>query len=119
MKALYDLAGDHEEIRRAVVSRLYYAAHHLSRLLLRKSGLRTEAWRRDIHRRVIHEIDAQFVKTGQMDSEVLSLLKAMRRLRVRADYQLRSSIHKGDTEEMFSLFRTYLDACKNLLEGIL
>ena len=117
MKALYDLAGDHEGIRRTVVSRLYYAAHHLSRLLLRKSGLRTETWRKNVHQRVIGELGRRFAATGRMDSEVFAFLDTMRRLRVQADYELRQVIPESDVENMFELFDAYFGECKRLLGG--
>jgi len=49
MKDLYGLAGNHEVIRRTVISRIYYSAHHLSRYLLRRISLRLETWRRNVH----------------------------------------------------------------------
>ncbi len=119
MKALYDLAGDHEEIRRAVVSRLYYAAHHLSRLLLRKSGLRTEAWRKNVHQRVIGELGRRFAETGRMDHEIFASLDTMRRLRVRADYQLHRVITESNVENTIGMFDAYFGECKRLLEGII
>ena len=88
MEELYGLAGNHEVIRRTVISRIYYSAHHLSRHLLRSVGLRPETWRRNVHQRVIGEIRKQFVATHMMNNQIVSFLKDMRRYRVRADYQL-------------------------------
>ena len=119
MKALYDLAGDHEGIRRTVVSRLYYAAHHLGRLLLRKKGLRPETWRKNVHHRVIGELKRRFSAAGRMDLEIFASLDTMRRLRVRADYQLYRVITESNVESMFELFDVYFRECKQLLEVML
>jgi len=88
MNNLYGLAGNHEVIRRTIISRIYYSVHHLSRYLLRKVGLRPETWRRSVHKRVIDEIERRFVATNLMDPKIFVFLKDMRHHRVIADYQL-------------------------------
>ena len=118
MKELYGLAGNHEVIRRTIISRIYYSAHHLSRYLLRSVGLRPDTWRRNVHQRVIDEMRRQFVTTNMMNAEVAAFLKDMRRNRVNADYQLRTTISESDVEDMFEIFDAYLNECKQLLEVI-
>ena len=115
MKDLYGLAGNHEVIRRTIISRIYYSAHHLSRYLLRRVGLRPETWRRNVHQRVIYEIQRRFVATNMMNAQMIPLLRDMRRNRVNADYQLRTTISEGDVEYMFDMFDVYLNECRRLL----
>ncbi len=118
MKDLYGLAGNHEVICRTILSRIYYSAHHLSRYILRRVGLRPDTWRRNVHQRVIDEMRRQFVVTNMMNVEVAAFLKDMRRNRVNADYQLRTTISESDVEGMFEIFDVYLNECKQLLEVI-
>ncbi len=118
MKNLYGLAGNHEVIRRTIISRIYYSAHHLSRYLMRRVGLRPDTWRRNVHQRVIDEIQKRFVATNLMDAQMIPLLRNMRRHRVNADYQLRTTINEGDVEDMFEMFDAYLRECRRLLEVV-
>ncbi|MBC8427734.1 hypothetical protein H8D98_00585 [bacterium] len=129
MKNLYGLAGSQEVIRRTIISRIYYSAHHLSRYLLRQVGLRPDTWRRNVHQRVIDEMQRQFVATNMMNSEVTAFLKDMfaslsdyfvnrRRNRVKADYQLHLAIRERHVENIFDIFDTYLNECRQLLEVI-
>ncbi len=118
MKELYGLAGNHEVIRRTILSRIYYSVHHLSRYLLRRIGLRPETWRRNVHQRVIDEMRRQFVRTNMMNVEVAAFLTDMRRHRVNADYQLHTIISEGDVDDMFEIFDAYLNECRRLLEVI-
>ena len=118
MKALYDLAGNHEVIRRTVISRIYYSTHHLSRYLLSKVGLRPEIWRRNVHKRVADEIERRFVTANMMNTEIFLFLKDMRRYRVRADYQLHLTISEYHVENMFDMSDAYLNECRRVLEVI-
>jgi uncharacterized protein (UPF0332 family) len=118
MKDLYGLAGNHEVIRRTIVSRIYYSAHHLSRYLLRRVGLRPETWRRNVHQRVIDEIHRQFAATNMMNAQIIPFLEIMRRHRVNADYQLHLTISESDVEEIFDIFDAYLNECRRVLEVI-
>lgn len=118
MKDLYGLAGNHEVIRRTIISRIYYSAHHLGRHLLRRVGLRPETWRRNVHQRVIDEIHRQFVTENLMNVQIVPFLEIMRRHRVNADYQLHLTISEGDVEEMFDIFDAYLNEYRRLLEVI-
>ena len=118
MKDLYGLAGHHEVIRRTIISRIYYSAHHLSRYLLMRLGLRPETWRMNIHQRVSDEIRRQFVVTNLMDRDIFSFLEFMRRSRVRADYQLHLTISEENVENMFERFDAYLNECRQVLEVI-
>ncbi|MBM3237204.1 hypothetical protein FJZ31_13005 [Candidatus Poribacteria bacterium] len=78
MNNLYGLAGSHEVIRRTIISRIYYSAHHLRHYPLRRVGLHPETWRRNIHQRVIDEIGQRFVATNLMNSEIFLFLEDMR-----------------------------------------
>jgi uncharacterized protein (UPF0332 family) len=118
MRELYGLAGNHEVIRRTIISRIYYSAHHLSRYLLRQMGLRPETWRRNVHQRVINEIRRRFVATNLMNARMIPLLRDMRRHRVNADYQLRTTVGFSDVEYMLERFDIYLDECRRVLGGI-
>jgi len=112
IKDLYGLAGNHEVIRRTIISRIYYSAHHLSRYILRRIGLRPEIWRRNVHQRVIDEIQRRFVTANLMNVQIVPFLEIMRRHRVNADYQLHLTISEGDVKEMFD---AYLNECRRLL----
>ncbi len=118
MKELYGLAGNHEVIRRTIISRIYYSAHHLSRYLLMRLGLRPETWRMNIHQRVIDEIRRQFVMTNLMNPQIATFLEDMRRYRVRSDYQLHLTISEGNVENMFEWFDAYLNECRQVLGAI-
>jgi uncharacterized protein (UPF0332 family) len=118
MRSLFDLAGNHEVVRRTILSRVYYSAHHLSRYLLRHVGLRPETWRRNVHRRVIDEMERRFVNTGMMNNDVFSVLEDMRRYRVRADYQLHLTVNEGDVANIFRMLDNYFNECRNILEVI-
>ncbi|MFQ6042643.1 MAG: hypothetical protein ACE5PV_17440 [Candidatus Poribacteria bacterium] len=115
MKDLYGLAGNHEVIRRTIISRIYYSVHHLSRYLLRRVGLRPETWRRNVHQRVIDEINRQFVTANLMNVQIAPFLEIMRRHRVNADYQLHLTISEDDVEEMFDISGAYFNECRRLL----
>ena len=118
VKDLYGLAGNHEVIRRTVISRIYYSAHHLSRYILSRIGLRPETWRRNVHKRVADEIEKRFVAANMMNIEIFQFLEDMRRYRVRADYQLHLTISEGDVENTFKLFDAYYNECRQVLEVI-
>ena len=118
MRDLYGLAGNHEVIRRTIISRIYCSAHHLSRCLLRRVGLRPDIGRRNVHQRVIDEIRRRFVATNLMNTQMIPLLRDMRRHRVNADYQLRTTTGFADVEYMFETFNVYLNECRQLLEAI-
>ncbi|MBM3236913.1 hypothetical protein FJZ31_11535 [Candidatus Poribacteria bacterium] len=44
-----------QPIYRIILSRLYYAAHHVGRLMLRNVGLAPEQWRANVHQQVLDE----------------------------------------------------------------
>jgi len=64
-----------QPIYRIILSRLYYAAHHVGRLLLRNVGLSPEQWRVNVHRRVLDELEQRFVNTGIMKRHALEALE--------------------------------------------
>ena len=74
-----------QPIYRVILSRLYYAAHHIGRALLRNAGLAPEHWRVDVQRRVLNELEHRFVNTGTMSRNALEALENLQRMRVRAD----------------------------------
>ena len=80
--------------------------------------MRPETWQVNSHQRVIAEIEGRFVVTNLMDAEIFQFLENMRRNRVNADYQLRSTIRRSDVEDMLQMIDTYLNECKRLLEVI-
>jgi uncharacterized protein (UPF0332 family) len=104
-----------QPIYRIILSRLYYAAHHVGRALLRHAGLAPEQWRVNVHRRVLDELERRFVNTGAMRLYVLENLEQLRRRRVRADYNLDVNIRDVDVTEAITLFTTYFDECCHIL----
>ncbi len=77
---------------RTTLSRLYYAAHHLGRALLRNVGLTPQQWRRNVHERVIDELRNHFVLNARMTVRALHALLRLRRYRIQADYNLTIAI---------------------------
>jgi len=104
-----------QPIYRIILSRLYYAAHHVGRALLRHAGLTPEQWRVNVHRRVLDELERRFVNTGVMRLDAFENLEQLRRRRVRADYNLNVQIRDIDVAEAISLFTTYFDECCRIL----
>ena len=72
-----------------------------------------------MHQRVIGELGRRFAETGRMDHEIFASLDTMRRLRVRADYQLHRVITESNVENTIGMFDAYFGECKRLLEGII
>ena len=104
-----------QPVYRIILSRLYYAAHHVGRLLLRNAGLTPEQWRVNVHRRVLDELEHRFVNTGAMRRNVLEALERLQRLRSQADYELTTTIRNRDITQAMNLFETYLDECCRIL----
>lgn len=67
-----------QPIYRIILSRLYYAAHHVGRALLRNVGLTPEEWRVNVHRRVLDELEHRFVNTGTISRNALEALEICR-----------------------------------------
>jgi uncharacterized protein (UPF0332 family) len=78
---------------------MYYAAHHLGRLLLTTVGLTPGQWRRNVHRRVLDELERHFVIPGRMSPETWNMLVHLRSDRVRADYELGITIFEQDVQD--------------------
>jgi uncharacterized protein (UPF0332 family) len=94
-----------QPIYRVILSRLYYAAHHVGRALLRNVGLAPEHWRVDVHQRVLNELEHRFVNTGAMSRNALEDLENLQRMRVRADYDLNAHIRQRNiTRAVTKLF---------------
>ena len=104
-----------QPIYRIILSRLYYAAHHIGRLLLRNIGLAPEQWRVNVHSRVLGELEHRFVNMGTMRRNAWEALRRLRRLRSQADYELATPIRNRDIAQAMNLFETYLDECCRIL----
>jgi uncharacterized protein (UPF0332 family) len=100
---------------RMMLSRLYYAAHHLGRLLLRNIGIDVQRWRGEVHHRVIHELRRHYVASGAMNAHILAALEQLRRYRVRADYIMALCIRERHVTRALNLFTVYLDECSRIL----
>ena len=104
-----------QPIYRIILSRLYYAAHHVGRALLKNVGIAPEQWRGNVHSRVINELERRFVDTGNMNPNALEALELLRRLRVRADYILNIRIRERNINHALNLFETYFNECCTIL----
>jgi len=104
-----------QPIYRIILSRLYYAAHHVGKALLKSVGLTPEQWRGNVHGRVINELECRFVDTGDMNPNALEALELLRRLRVRADYILNIRIRERNINQALNLFETYFNECCTIL----
>lgn len=102
-------------IYRMSLSRIYYAAHHLGRLLLTTVGLTPSQWRRDVHRRVLDELERHFVIPGRMSPDTWHTLSQLRSYRVRADYELDVPIAEPEVRDAVNYLETYIDECRLIL----
>jgi len=100
---------------RMMLSRLYYAAHHLGRLLLRNIGIDANRWRGDVHRRVINELGQHYIASGAMNNNTLDALEQLRIYRVWADYNMARRIREQHVTSALNLFTAYLDECSRIL----
>ncbi|MBM3234988.1 hypothetical protein FJZ31_01685 [Candidatus Poribacteria bacterium] len=100
---------------RTTLSRLYYAAHHLGRLLLRHAGLIPHLWRRDVHRRVINELQRHYVLTGMMSDDALEALEPLLRYRIQADYDITRMIHPTQITAAMNRYATFSNECYRIL----
>jgi uncharacterized protein (UPF0332 family) len=100
---------------RTTLSRLYYAAHHLGRLLLRNAGLTPHLWRRDVHDRVINELHRHYVLTGMMSRGTLHALRRLHGYRIQADYDLTIAIQPTQVSAAINLFMRYSNECYRIL----
>ena len=100
---------------RMILSRLYYAAHHLGRLLLSNVGLNPEQWRGDVHRRVLRELEGRYAIAGIMNANTLDALDRLRRYRIRADYELAFRIRFRALTDALNLFTIYFNECCRIL----
>ena len=115
VQALMKLGWHMQWLYRMILSRLYYAAHHLGRLLLRNVGQHPEQWRGDVHRRVLRELEGCYVMTGIMSADALDALDRLRRYRIRADYELAFRIRFRALTEALNLFTMYFNDCWHIL----
>lgn len=104
-------------IYRIILSRLYYAAHHVGKALLRRVGLTPDRWRGSVHRRVLDELERRFVDTSNMNPSALEALELLRRLRVRADYVLNTRIRERNVNQALNLFEIYFNECCTIWEA--
>jgi uncharacterized protein (UPF0332 family) len=115
VQALLDMEVGHPWFYRMMVGRLYYAAHHLGRLLLQREGLQLNQWRVNVHRRVIEELQQRFVASGRMSGETFRALVELRRLRRIADYDLSIRIRRRTVTHALELYNTFLLECQQIL----
>jgi uncharacterized protein (UPF0332 family) len=104
-----------QTIYRIILSRLYYAAHHVGRLMLRNVGLAPEQWRANVHQRVLDELESQYVHAGTMNPNALRALRRLRIYRLRADYELTAVIHDDDISKALRFFISYFNECRRIL----
>ena len=100
---------------RIILSRLYYAAHHVGRLMLRNVGLVPAQWRVNVHQRVLDELEGCYVNTGIMSRSAFRAIGRLRRLRTQSDYELNVPIQNQDISRALNLFTTYFDECCRIL----
>lgn len=112
------MAIDKDVGNRIIVSRLYYAAHHAARYLLKLRGHAPDSWIIGVHRRVIAEIDSEFVTTGLMTRRMLSHLTIMKYKRIKADYNLAIRLQEQEVDKVFQLCDQFIQECKRL-EGVI
>ena len=100
---------------RMMLSRLYYSAHHLGRLLLRNVGIDANRWRSEVHRRVIDELGQHYVASGVMNNNALDALERLRKYRVRADYDTAFRMRERHIRSALNFFTGYLEECSRIL----
>ena len=100
--------GYQEAANRYIASGLYYGAHHLSRLMLKKRGENPDAWVIGVHTKVINELSAKFVDTGIFSDESLQRLKRLKTKRVKADYYLGRVFQLEEMRRIFELYRDFI-----------
>jgi uncharacterized protein (UPF0332 family) len=103
------------QVYRIILSRLYYAAHHVGRALLKSVGLTPERWRVNVHRRVLDELEHRFVNTGAMRLYALEALENLRWLRSTADYDLNIPIREANITDAINFFEIYFNECCQIL----
>jgi len=109
---------DKDVINRAIVSRLYYAAHHAAKLLLKLRGYDPDSWIIETHQKVINEIEKEFVNSGMMMHKTLSYLSVMKSKRAKADYNLRIRLQEQEVDRVFRLCEHFIRECKQL-QGVI
>jgi uncharacterized protein (UPF0332 family) len=116
-RAFLQLGMNTQVIRRIIIGRLYYAAHHLGRRLLREVGLAPNRWRVGVHQRVLNELERHYVNTGLMSRDALDALFYLRRLRNWADYDLNRPIRTQNVNQALTSFILFFDVCRTILEA--
>lgn len=115
VRAFLQLGMHNQFIYRTSLSRIYYAAHHLGRLVLTTVGLTPHQWRRNVHRRVLDELERHFVNPGTMSPRALRRLNLLRIYRVRADYTLDVQISEQDVLDAINHLEAYIHECRRIL----
>ena len=115
VQALLQIGLRTQWMYRMMLSRLYYAAHHLGRLLLRNIGIDAHRWRSGVHRRVIRELGQHYVASGAMNTDTLDALEQLRIYRVWADYNMARRIRERHVTSALNLFTAYFDECSRIL----
>ncbi len=115
VQALLQIGLRTQWMYRMMLSRLYYAAHHLGRLLLRNIGIDAHQWRSGVHHRVIRELKQHYVASGAMNNNALDALERLRIYRVWADYNMARRIRERHVTSALNLFTAYFDECSRIL----
>lgn len=105
-----------EWFHRLLINRLYYAGHHFGRRLLLEAGLQPDQWRQNVHRRVLEELERNYVATERMSRDALDALSELRILRGASDYDLSRQIRLRDVRRAFALLNQFADECFRILE---
>ena len=74
-----------------------------------------DQWCRNVHRRVLDELERHFVNPGTMSSDALQMLTQLRAYRVHADYELDIPISEQDVRNAVNLLEAYIHECHQIL----
>lgn len=113
-KEIRKIAIDKDVVNRTIVSRLYYAAHHSARFLLKLRGYDTDSWRIGVHQRALKAFESNFVSIGLMSKKTISMLATMKQKRQKADYNLGIALQESEVDKMFRLCSQFLAECDRL-----
>jgi uncharacterized protein (UPF0332 family) len=117
-KELRKITIDKDVVNRTIVSRLYYAAHHSARFLLKLRGYDTDSWRINVHQGVINEVESEFVNTGLMSWKTLTWLTTLKIKRQKADYALGMILQESEVDKVFRLCTRFITECKRI-QGVI
>ena len=107
-----------EIVSRFIVSKLYYGAHHLGRLLLKKQGEYPDLWLSNVHIRTLRDLKAKFVDTGLLSLRAHTALRTLRFKRIKADYFLTKPFQMEEIDKVFRIYREFLNEVRLLLPSL-